>query len=134
LAVTVAGWQRKNATVPVGVGPAPLTVAESVTEAPGATSVAFVLACVAVVEFSLPPGGDATGFNGAPIIAQSTELPDPAAGDHVIVTGLLRVQGLGTGRRADVPFVHDWTLEDGRAVAWRCHTDTAVLQAVRSSR
>lgn len=56
------------------------------------------------------------------------------AGDHVIVTGLLRVQGLGTGRRADVPFVHDWTLRDGRAVAWRCHTDTAVLQAVRSSR
>jgi len=60
--VTSFGWQRKNATVPVGVGcPAPpLTVAVSVTDDPGntlppvgldsVTVVEFVLACVAVID------------------------------------------------------------------------------------
>jgi hypothetical protein len=43
--VTSLGWQRKKSTVPVGVG-VPERVAWSVTEVPGATSVAFVLACV----------------------------------------------------------------------------------------
>ena len=56
------------------------------------------------------------------------------AGDRVVVTGVLRVQGVGTGGRAEAAFVHVWRLRDGRAVAWRCHTDTALLQAARSSR
>jgi hypothetical protein len=49
--VTVAGSQRKNATVPPGAGPAPLTVAVSVTLDPAATPApvgAEVVATVAV--------------------------------------------------------------------------------------
>lgn len=57
-----------------------------------------------------------------------------AAGDRVFVTGRLSVRARGTGARADVPFVHVWTLRDGRIVAWDGHTDTAMLQAARVSR
>jgi hypothetical protein len=58
--VTSLGWQRKKSTVPVGVG-VPERVAWSLTEVPGATLVAFVLACDAmsggcltVVKHSVP--------------------------------------------------------------------------------
>jgi hypothetical protein len=51
-AVTSAGWHRKNATVPVGVGcPAPpLTVAVSVTAVPGTTPPPLGTDCVTVVD------------------------------------------------------------------------------------
>jgi ketosteroid isomerase-like protein len=55
-------------------------------------------------------------------------------GDRVIVTGRLRVVARGTGGRAVAPFVHIWEMRDGRIVSWRCHTDTALLQAARTSR
>lgn len=57
-----------------------------------------------------------------------------AAGDRVFVIGRLAVRAKGTGGRADVPFVHVWTMRDGRIVAWDGHTDTALLQAARVSR
>jgi ketosteroid isomerase-like protein len=56
------------------------------------------------------------------------------AGDRVIVTGRLRVRAHGTGGRAEAPFVHIWTLRGDRIVSWCCHTDTALLQAARTSR
>ena len=56
------------------------------------------------------------------------------AGDLVIVTGSLTVRARGTGGRAEVPFVHLWGMREGRIVSWRCHTDTALLQAARVSR
>jgi ketosteroid isomerase-like protein len=56
------------------------------------------------------------------------------AGDRVIVTGTLEVRARGTGGRAVAPFVHIWELRDGLIVSWSCHTDTALLQAARTSR
>lgn len=56
------------------------------------------------------------------------------AGALVIVTGRLAVLARGTGGRAEVPFVHFWEMRGGRIVSWRCHTDTALLQAARVSR
>ena len=55
-------------------------------------------------------------------------------GDRVVVTGTLSVEAAGTGARAEVPFAHVWRMRDGRAIGWTCHTDTALLQAVRHSR
>jgi ketosteroid isomerase-like protein len=57
-----------------------------------------------------------------------------AAGGRVIVTGDLTVRARGTGGGAVVPFVHIWELREGRIVSWRCHTDTALLHAARTSR
>ncbi len=54
--------------------------------------------------------------------------------ERVIVTGRLEVQARGTGGRAVAPFVHIWGMRNGRIVSWRCHTDTALLQAARTSR
>src|SRR5437667_177073 len=51
-AVTVAGSQRKNVTVPVGVGPEPETVAVSVADVPGATLPPVGFDCVVVEEDS----------------------------------------------------------------------------------
>lgn len=56
------------------------------------------------------------------------------AADRVIVTGRLEVRAHGTGGRAVAPFVHIWGLREGRIVSWACHTDTALLQAARTSR
>ncbi len=47
------------------------------------------------------------------------------AGDDVVVLGRYRGLAKGTGRRLDVPFVHVWTLREGRAVRFRQFLDTA---------
>ena len=47
------------------------------------------------------------------------------AGGDVVVLGRYRGTAKGTGRRLDVPFVHVWTLRDGRATRFRQFLDTA---------
>ena len=47
------------------------------------------------------------------------------AGDQVVVLGRYRGVAKATGKRLDVPFVHVWTLRDGRAVRFRQFLDTA---------
>jgi uncharacterized protein len=46
-------------------------------------------------------------------------------GDRVVVLGRYRGIAKGTGKRLDVPFVHVWTLRDGKAVRFRQFLDTA---------
>lgn len=53
------------------------------------------------------------------------------AGDHVVVVGRFVGDARNGGRHLDAPFVHVWRLEDGRAVRYENHTDTAaVLEAL----
>jgi uncharacterized protein len=47
------------------------------------------------------------------------------AGDDVVVLGRYSGRGKHTGKELDVPFVHVWTLRDGRAVRFRQFLDTA---------
>ena len=47
------------------------------------------------------------------------------AGDEVVVLGRYRGVAKETGKKLDVPFVHVWTLEDGRALRFRQFLDTA---------
>jgi uncharacterized protein len=47
------------------------------------------------------------------------------AGDNVAVLGRYRGIAKETGKRLDVPFVHIWTLRDGKAVRFRQFLDTA---------
>lgn len=48
-----------------------------------------------------------------------------ADGDRVVVLGRYRGVAKGTGKCLDVPFVHVWTIRDGRAVLFRQFLDTA---------
>ena len=47
------------------------------------------------------------------------------AGPEVVVLGRYRGVAKGTGRPLDVPFVHVWTVEEGRATRFRQFLDTA---------
>ena len=47
------------------------------------------------------------------------------ADGEVVVLGRYRGVGKDTGKKLDVPFVHVWTLEDGKAVRFRQFLDTA---------
>ena len=47
------------------------------------------------------------------------------AGDQVVVLGRYRGVAKTTRKKLDVPFVHVWTLRDGRAVRFRQFLDTA---------
>jgi hypothetical protein len=47
------------------------------------------------------------------------------AGEHVVVLGRYRGVAKVTGRALDVPFVHVWTLAEGKAVRFRQFLDTA---------
>jgi ketosteroid isomerase-like protein len=47
------------------------------------------------------------------------------AGEQVVVLGRYRGVAKATGKTLDVPFVHVWTLRDGRAVRFRQFLDTA---------
>ena len=47
------------------------------------------------------------------------------AGDQVVALGRYRGLAKGTGNCLDVPFVHVWTLRDGRATRFRQFLDTA---------
>ena len=46
------------------------------------------------------------------------------AGDTVVVIGRYRGVAKGTGRRLDAPYVHVWTLREGKAVRFRQFLDT----------
>jgi ketosteroid isomerase-like protein len=46
-------------------------------------------------------------------------------GEDVVVLGRYRGVAKRTGRRLDVPFVHVWTLREGKAVRFRQFLDTA---------
>ena len=54
LAVTVAGLQRKKVTLPVGVGPPPLTVAVSVAAVPVACELTSAAPIACALEASAP--------------------------------------------------------------------------------
>ena len=47
------------------------------------------------------------------------------AGDEIVVLGRYRGVAKGTGKRLDVPFVHIWSVRDGKAVTFRQFLDTA---------
>ncbi len=49
------------------------------------------------------------------------------AGERVIVLGHFRVRGKATGRSADAPYAHVWTLRDGKVVHLRNYMDTATF-------
>ncbi|HEY7399209.1 MAG TPA: nuclear transport factor 2 family protein [Gaiellaceae bacterium] len=55
--------------------------------------------------------------------AQPDEFLD--AGAEVVVLGRYRGVAKQTGRTLDVPFVHVWTVRDGKAVRFRQFLDTA---------
>lgn len=48
-----------------------------------------------------------------------------AGDENVVVLGRYHGVAKGTGRRLDVPFVHVWTLAEGKAVRFRQFLDTA---------
>lgn len=47
------------------------------------------------------------------------------AGGDIVVLGRYRGVAKETGKKLDVPFVHVWTLRDGKAVVFRQFLDTA---------
>jgi ketosteroid isomerase-like protein len=47
------------------------------------------------------------------------------AGDEVVVLGRYRGRAKGTGKRLDVPYVHIWSFEAGKATRFRQFLDTA---------
>ena len=55
--------------------------------------------------------------------AELGELLD--AGDEIVVLGRYRGVAQGTGKVLDVPFVHVWSLRDGKAWRFRQFLDTA---------
>src|SRR6056297_53156 len=52
--------------------------------------------------------------------------------DRVVVFGRYVETWKATGRTIDIPFVHSWTVENGRLVAFQQYTDTATLVATMS--
>ena len=61
-------------------------------------------------------------------------MPDEyfSDGDTVVARGRVRGIAHGTGRTLDAPFVHVFTLSDGRIVRMTNHHDTALwLEALR---
>jgi uncharacterized protein len=59
--------------------------------------------------------------------SEFTAEPDDVldAGDEIVVLGRYRGIAKETGKKLDVPFVHVWTLQDGKAVRFRQFLDTA---------
>src|SRR6056297_3308546 len=53
-------------------------------------------------------------------------------GDRVVVFGRYKETWKATGRAIDIPFVHSWTVESGKLVAFQQYTDTAALVATMS--
>ena len=47
------------------------------------------------------------------------------AGSQVVVVGRYRGTAKATGKQLDVPFVHIWTLDGGKAIQFRQYLDTA---------
>jgi len=50
-------------------------------------------------------------------------------GDRVVVFGRYGETWKATGKTIDIPFVHSWTVEDAKLVAFQQYTDTAALVA-----
>jgi ketosteroid isomerase-like protein len=50
-------------------------------------------------------------------------------GNRVVVFGRYRETWKTTGARINIPFVHSWTIEEGKIVAFQQYTDTATLAA-----
>ena len=50
-------------------------------------------------------------------------------GDRVVVFGRYGETWKATGKVLDIPFVHSWTVQDGRLTAFQQYTDTAALVA-----
>jgi sugar lactone lactonase YvrE/ketosteroid isomerase-like protein len=48
-------------------------------------------------------------------------------GDRVVVFGRYKETWKATGRKLDIPFVHSWTVNEGKLVAFQQYTDTAAL-------
>jgi len=53
-------------------------------------------------------------------------------GDRVVVFGRYGETWKATGKTIDIPFVHSWTVESGKLVAFQQYTDTAALVATMS--
>jgi len=47
------------------------------------------------------------------------------AGSEIVVLGRYHGRAKGTGKQLDVPFVHIWTVREGKAVRFRQFLDTA---------
>jgi uncharacterized protein len=56
---------------------------------------------------------------------QPSEFLD--AGETVVTLGRFRGHALSTGVAVDIPFVHIWTIREGKLVRGRMFTDTATL-------
>jgi uncharacterized protein len=52
-----------------------------------------------------------------------------AEGDTVVAIGTYAGRYRATGKSFEAPFVHVWTLVDGRIVRFHQHTDTVLVQA-----
>lgn len=66
-------------------------------------------------------GGEWEGFSAVP--AQLI-----AEGDTVVAIGTYAGRYRATGKSFEAPFVHVWTLVDGRIVRFQQHTDTVLVQ------
>lgn len=55
-------------------------------------------------------------------------------GDRVVVFGRYNETWKATGRRLDIPFVHSWTVNNGKLVAFQQYTDTAALVETMGNR
>jgi len=53
-------------------------------------------------------------------------------GDRVVVFGRYNETWKATGKKIDIPFVHSWTVRDGKLAAFQQYTDTAALVATMS--
>lgn len=51
-----------------------------------------------------------------------------AEGDTVVAIGTYAGRYRATGKSFEAPFVHVWTLVDGRIVRFQQHTDTVLVQ------
>ncbi len=61
-----------------------------------------------------------------------TVLPEEfiTEGDRVVSLGQYSGVYRATGKRFMAPFAHVWTLQDGKVLRFRQHTDTALVQKV----
>ncbi|HLY74550.1 MAG TPA: nuclear transport factor 2 family protein [Planctomycetota bacterium] len=56
------------------------------------------------------------------------------SGAHVVTVGRQKARAVLTGSSVDVPFVHIWTVQQGRLVRARMFTDTAILRDALAGR
>lgn len=57
----------------------------------------------------------------------------PSGEDKVVAIGRYDARNKATGKEMDIPFVHIWTLNDGKITAFQQYTDTATHAAVMSA-